>query len=123
MDNPTYKQILLDIFDALEFSDQEKADALDDFQGELAGALLDKTQDALSQEQVSWLKANGSSLSGNEPELDEIRSAIAEKYSTDDLKALSAPLFKGIVTEYIDYMSQGEDDELKEKLRAIASRL
>lgn len=123
MEINTYKKILTEIFDALEFSEKEKSDAHTDFEQELAGALYEKTQNALSDEQKQWLKENGSSLKGDEPELLDVRETISSTYSNDDIKALSKPLFKEIVSEYIDYMSRDESDELKEKLESIATRL
>ena len=79
MEINTYKKILTEIFDVLEFSEQEKSDALSDFEQELAGALYEKTQDALSGEQKQWLKENSSSLKGDEPELQSVREAISAR--------------------------------------------
>lgn len=116
-----YKNILLEIFSVLGFSDNEKEEALQTFKKKLAFELLKSVQGELPQNQQDWL-ANGSKNT-NDPIFSEIQKTIQEMYSQEVLYEKSKPLFKKLISDYVEFMSDGLDLESITKLKEIVNHI
>lgn len=121
MINSEYKNILFDIFGVLGFSDNEKEGALQVFKKKLAFELLKSIQRELSQDQQDWI-ATGSQDT-NDPIFSELQKTIQEKYSQEVLYEKSKPMFKKLVSDYVEFMSEGLDSESTAKLKEIVNNL
>ncbi len=116
-----YKNILLEIFDVLSFSDTEKEEALLTFKKKLAFELLKSIQGELPQSQQDWLAKQNQDM--NDPMFLEIQKTIKEMYSQEVLYDKSKPLFKKLVSDYVEFMSEGLDSESTSKLKEIVNKL
>lgn len=116
-----YKNILLEIFGVLGFSDIEKEEALKTFQKKLAFELLKSIQGELSQDQQDWLANGGKDMA--DPVFSEIQKTIGEMYSEDVLHDKSKPLFKKLLSDYVEFMSEGLEPESVAKLKEIVNNI
>jgi len=121
-----YKNILFDIFDVLGFSDAEKEKALGAFKKKLAFGLLNSIKGELPQDQREWL--NQASLSAGwagpdvqDPKFSEIQETIKNKYTKEQLYERTKPLFKKLLDDYVNFMSQGLSAEESSRLKEVAS--
>lgn len=116
-----YKNILFEIFGVLGFSDIEKEEILQTFKKKLAFELLKSIQGELPQNQQYWLAGSGQDMS--DPTFSEIQKTIQEMYSQEQLYEKSKPLFKKLVSDYVEFMSEGLEQENVAKLNNIVSSL
>lgn len=120
MGNGEYKKVLYEMFDVLGFDDEQKASALEGFKRRLMSELFKSVESALSDETRAWLTEHGDSLTGEEPELVQIRERMREVHSDEELLSKGRVLFKGLLTEYAEFMSKELSDEDTAKLKGIA---
>lgn len=123
MVNGEYKQILFKIFELLNFSEGERAAALESFKKKLAAEVLQAIEKELPQDQQEWLKENMAKGDPHDPKVAEVRSYIHGKYSKEELQEKARPLFKKILRDYVAFMSQGLEAEKAEKLKLLAENL
>ena len=116
-----YKNILMEIFGVLGFSDTEKEKALQTFKKKLAFELLKSIQGELPQNQKDWLVKESQDM--NDPIFSEIQRTIQEMYSQETLYDKSKPLFKKLVSDYVEFMSEGLDPESMAKLKEIVNNI
>src|SRR3989344_5942185 len=116
-----YKKILMEIFGVLEFSDTEKEEALLTFKKKLAFELLKSIQGELPQNQQDWLAKQSQDM--NDPVFSEIQQTIQGMYNQEALYEKSKPIFKNIVLDYVEFMSEGLEPESVTKLKEIANKL
>ena len=116
-----YKNILLEIFVVLGFSDTEKEEALQTFKKKLAFELLKSVQGELPQGQQDWIVNGGQDM--NDPMFAEIKKNIQEMYSQESLYEKSKSVFKKIVSDYTEFMSDGLDSESVGKLNEILNKI
>lgn len=116
-----YKNILLEVFGVLGFSDTEKEEALQTFKKKLAFELLKSIQGELPQDQQDWLIKGGTDM--NDPIFSEIQKTIQEKYSQEVLYDKSKPVFKKLVSDYVEFMSEGLDPESTAKLKEVVNNI
>ena len=116
-----YKNILLEIFGVLVFSDAEKEEALQDFKKKLAFELLNSVKGELPQDQQDWLAKESQDM--NNPIFSEIQKTIQEMYSQEDLYEKSKPIFKKLISDYVEFMASGLDPESMSKLKEIINNL
>lgn len=116
-----YKNILTDVFGVLGFSNAEKEEALQTFKKKLAFELLNSIKGELPQEQQDWL-ANGNG-DMNDPIFLKVQKTIQGMYGQEILYEKSKPLFRALVLDYIQFMSDGLGERSVTKLREIAEKL
>ena len=116
-----YKNILFEIFGILGFSDIEKQEALQTFKRKLAFELLKSIQGELPQNQQDWLTQKSQDM--HDPIFSEIQKTIQEMYSQEVLYDKTKPLFKKLVSDYVEFMSQGLEPESTAKLKEIVNNL
>ncbi len=116
-----YKNTLFNIFGVLGFSDTEKEEALQTFKKKLAFELLKSIQGELPQEQQDWLANGGGDM--NDPVFLEIQKTIQEMYSQEVLYDKTKPLFRKLVSDYVEFMSEDLDPESTAKLKEILNNL
>ncbi len=116
-----YKNILFDIFGVLGFSDTEKEEALQTFKKKLSFELLKSIQGELPQNQQDWLAQAAPDM--NDSMFPEIQKTIQETYSQEILYDKTKPLFKKLVLDYAEFMSEGLDPESTAKLKEIVNNL
>lgn len=116
-----YKNILLEIFGVLSFSDAEKEEALQTFKKKLAFELLKSIQAELPQDQQDWLIQANPDM--QDSKLLEIQETIKNMYSEEALYEKSKPLFKKLVSDYVEFMSEGLEPESVVKLKEITNNL
>lgn len=122
MGNGEYKKVLYEMFDVLGFDDAQKQSALESFKRRLMTELFKSVQDALSDETRAWLAEHGDTLTGDEPELTQIREKIRETYSDEQVLAKGREHFKTLLTDYAQFMSRDLTAEDAAKLKGIAER-
>ena len=125
MQKREFKKILFEIFDILEFSEEEKQEALESFKKKLANDLFDSVKRELPQEQQSWIKDHMNSANSRDPKIAEIQNTIKNLYPQEVLYEKSRAVFKKILEEYINFMSRELDlgQEKTARLREIAEKL
>lgn len=106
MTKGNYKMVLLAIFDILQFSDEEKNQALDDFKKKLAAELMDETKNSLPKSQQEWILNNSASAKRNDPAVKEVQEAIAKHYPAEIMRLKIEQTFRRILKEYIDFISR-----------------
>ena len=111
----------MDIFGVLEFSDTEKEEALLTFKKKLAFEFLKSIQGELPQNQQDWLAKESHDL--NDPIFSETQKTIREMYDQEAVYEKSKPIFKKIVSDYVEFMSDGLDSESSAKLKEVVSSL
>lgn len=116
-----YQKILLEVFDVLEVSEDDRLKYLDGFKRKLANELLLAASDALSVEQKEWLEKKMVSAAPDDPQLLDIQKSIYKKYSVDDLVAKSRPIFKSMLEDYVRFMSKDLSAEKAERLEKIVN--
>lgn len=116
-----YKNILFEIFGVLEFSDTEKEEALQTFKNKLALELLKSIQEELPQDQQDWLSKGSQDM--NDPVFSEIQKTIQEMYSQEQLYEKSKPLFKKLLLDYVEFMSDSLDSGSADKLKEIVNNI
>lgn len=113
-----YKNILFEVFGVLGFSDTEKEEALQTFKKKLAFELLKSIQGELPQDQQDWLAKENQDM--NDPVFSEIQKTIEGMYNQEVLYDKSKPIFKKLVSDYVEFMSDGLDPESTAKLKEVA---
>ena len=116
-----YKNILVEIFEVLGFSDAEKEEALQTLKKKLAFELLKSIQGELPQNQQDWLVSGNGDI--NDPVFSEIQKTIQEMYGQEVLLEKSKPVFKKLVVDYVEFMSEGLDSESTAKLKEVIIKL
>lgn len=116
-----YKNILLEIFNVLGFSNTEKEEALQTFKKKIAFELLKSIQGELPQDQQDWLAKESQDM--NDPVFSEIQKTIQGMYSQEVLFDKSKPIFKKLVLDYIEFMSNGLDSESAAKLKEVVNNI
>lgn len=106
MQKGDYKKILFQVFDEFEFSESEKQLALEDFKKKLAFELFASVKDELSGEEQAWVEKHLDRVDPQDPKILEIQNAIRALYTPDVLEAKTRPLFKHMLSGYIDFMSR-----------------
>ncbi len=116
-----YKNILIEIFGVLGFSDTEKEEALQTFKKKLAFELLNSVKGEFSQDQQDWLAKENQDM--NDPMFAEVQKTIQEMYTQEVLYEKTKPVFKRLVLDYVEFMSEGLDPESTAKLKGIVNKL
>ena len=116
-----YKNILFEIFEVLEFSDAEKEEATQTFKKKLAFELLKSIQGELPQNQQDWLVSGGQDTS--DPMFQEVQKTIQEMYGEEVLHGKSKPLFRKLVSDYVEFMADGLEPESVAKLEEVVNNL
>ncbi len=111
----------MEVFSVLEFSDTEKEEALQTFKKKLAFELLKSIQGELPQDQQDWLSKENRDMS--DPMFSEIQKTIQGMYSQEVLYEKSRPIFKKLVADYTEFMSEGLDPESTAKLKEIVNNI
>ena len=111
----------MEVFGVLGFSDTEKEEALQTFKKKLSFELLKSIQGELPQDQQDWLVKVGQDM--NDSIFSEIQKTIQETHSQEELYEKSKPLFKKLVSDYVEFMSEGLDPESVAKLKTILNNL
>lgn len=111
----------MDIFGVLGFSDTEKEEALQTFKKKLAWELLKSIQGELPNNQQDWLVNEGKDM--NDPMFSEIQKTIQGMYGQEVLYEKSKPLFKKLVSDYVEFMSEGLEPDSVAKLKDIVNNL
>ena len=75
------------------------------------------------KDEQKWLAENIKSTDPTNPKVAEIKNKIAELFSENDLYDRSRIVFKKIVSNYVDFMSQGLEEEKVRKMKEIVSRV
>ena len=114
-----YQKILYDIFAVLEFSDEEKAHALESIKKKLAYDLLMSLKGELPGEQQKWLDDNLKTADSSDPKVVEIQDTIQNTHSLDELREKSHNVFKQILVDYVTFMSRDLSYEKQSQLNAI----
>ena len=119
-----YKKILFEIFDVLGLSEPEKNKAADVFKKKLAADLIESIKGELPEDEQRWIsEVMPTSSDPTDPKVAEIKNKIAELFSENDLYERSRPVFKKIVFDYVDFMSDGLDQEKIDKMKEIAGKI
>ena len=125
MQKGVYKKTLFEIFDVLEFSEEEKQEALESFKKKLANDLFDSVKNALPQAEQDWIKSHAASVNPHDPKVAEIRDEIKSLYPKEEWYEKSRVSFKKILEEYVDFMSRdlNLDENKTAQLRKIVEKL
>lgn len=119
-----FKQILLEIFDILGFSDTEKGKATENFKKRLAFELLKEVRVKLPQEQQAWIdELQTQSPSPTDPKILQLQNTISQLYSEEELHERSKAVFKRILNDYVVFMSSGLEPEKVSKLNDVLTRI
>lgn len=121
-----FKQILLEVFGVLGFSEAEKARALEDFKKKLAFGLMNSLKGELSLEQQKWIEnqiSGGIEISQNDLKISEIQKAIQGLYSEEELYQKSKEIFRKMLQEYVQFMSSGLEADSASRLNGLIAKL
>lgn len=121
MINGEYKKILYQIFDVLEFEEEDKASALESFKKKFANDFLKSIESELSSEHREWISENLKNDNPSETKVEEIQNAIQGMYSQAEFLERSHKVFKHILDEYIAFMSKGLSFEKTSQLDSIVA--
>lgn len=118
-----YKRILWEIFDVLGFFEEEKEKALEGFKKKFAKELLDKLQNAFSEDQRQWISSAiaKNEYDKNDPKVIDIQKTIELAFSKDEFDKISRSIFKKILVSYTDFMASKVDAEKAREIRKIMS--
>ena len=119
-----YKTVLNELFDVLQLSEESRERAIIIFKHKLAGTLLQDIQGKFNPEERTWLDMHQKDTEApdmNDPMVVEIQKRIAE-FPKEELLAQTRPLFKKMLTEYVDFMAARIDSGTAEQLRSIVSK-
>ena len=119
--NGEFKKILYQIFDVLEFSEEDKAYALESFKKKFANDFLKSIEGELPSEHREWISENLKNDNPSETKIEEIQNAIQGRYSQSELLERSRKVFKHILDEYIVFMSKGLSFEKTAQLNSIVA--
>ena len=75
----------------------------------------------MPKHQQDWLAKQSQDM--NNPIFSEIQKTIQEMYSREVLYEKTKPIFKKLVSDYIEFMSEGLDPESATKLKEIINNL
>lgn len=112
-----YKNILFEMFDVLGFSGEEKEKALETFKKKLAFELLKEVQGELPQDQKEWLRQPAPDM--GDPKFAEIQNAIKSMYTSGQLHERAKPIFRKLLEDYVNFMSQDLNAEEISKLNGL----
>ena len=117
-----YKKVLWDIFDILGFFEDEKQKALEGFKKKFANEMLNKLQNALSEDQRQWIATviAKKEYDKSDPKFLDIHKTIELSFEKDEFDKISHNTFKKILVSYTDFMSSKVDPEKGEKLKKIS---
>ncbi len=121
MVNGEYKKVLWEIFDVLGFFEEEKEKALEGFKKKFASELLNKLQNALSEDQRQWIAGVVASkeYDKSDPKVADIQKTIELAFEKDEFDKVSHSVFKKILVSYVSFMTQKVDSEKAGKLKKI----
>ncbi len=125
MTNRLFGEVLEEVFSILELTEEEKKQAAETFKKRLAFNVLRSVQSELPLEQRDWIDQNSSNTTtADNQKLTEIRSAISELYTPEELFEKSKPIFRSLLEDYIKFMSPDLSEEEVSQLNAVvANRL
>src|SRR5438105_4018012 len=114
-----YKKVLWDVFDVLGFFEDEKLKALEGFKKKFANEMLNKLQNALSEDQRQWIATAiaKKEYDKNDPRFMDIHKTVELAFEKDEFDKISRNTFKNILISYTDFMSARVDTEKAEKLK------
>lgn len=116
-----YQKILYRIFDVLDFSEEDKVNALESFKKKFANDFLKSIETELSSEYREWISENLKNDNPSETKIEEIQNAIQGMYSQAELLERSHKVFKHILDKYIVFMSKGLSFEKTSQLDSIVA--
>lgn len=115
-----YSKTLFEIFNILGLSEDEKLKAVDIFQKKVASEVLILVKQQLPTEYQQWIEDHlKDQPDPADPKAMEIKNKIAEMFSEIQLSDMSRVAFKKLVSDYVDFMSDGLSAEKTSKLKAI----
>lgn len=120
-----FKQILLDVFGVLGFSDAEKEKALENFKKKLAFEMMNSLKYELSAEQQEWIEnpSGGVEVSKDDLKITEIQQTIQGLYSEEELYQKTKEIFRKILQKYIQFMSSDLEADSVSMLNGLLARL
>jgi len=116
-----FKKILFDTFGVLGFTEFEKEEALETFKKKLAFELLKSIQSELPQDQQEWLGQTNPDM--QDPKFNEIQEIIKNKYTKEQLYERTTPIFKNLLEDYVNFMSQDLEPDTTSRLKEISAHL
>ncbi len=123
MDRET-KEILLELFSILGFSDEEKKSALTDFQKKLAMELLRMVQDELPEEYREFVATEGAKITDpGHPMVLKIQIELKKLHTMDEYFEMSRGILKKLLPDYIRHMSEGLSAEKIELLENCLKKI
>ena len=114
-----YQKILYDIFDVLEFPEEDRNHALESIKKKFANDFLASMQGELPIEQQKWLEQNIKTANPSDPKVVEIQDTIQNMHSLDELHEMSNKVFKETLKNYVDFMSKSLSHEKQAQLNEI----
>ena len=115
------KRVLMELFDALGFSDAEKEKALLDFKKKVAAEILRSAEDKLSKEQRDFAKQKNADP--NDPRMKALQDALKNLYTVDEYRAKGRDILRKLLPLYVDYMAQDMSEEERMRLAGIVRKL
>ena len=116
-----FKKILFEMFDVLGFFDDEKSSALEWFKKKFAVELLNEFKENLSEDQRNWLiqAMLKDEFDKNDPTMVQIQEIINSYSDKEEFNQITRKVFKKIITDYINFMTQKVGPEKGEKLAQL----
>ena len=118
------KKVLMELFDALGFSDVEKNEAMLDFQKKVAAEILRFVQDKLPAEQRDFIAQGGTALNdSHNPMVGVVRETLKGLYTVEEYRAKAKEILRKLLPVYVDYMAQDMSEEERMRLAGIVRKL
>ena len=122
MTHGLYREILDQVFAALNLSEDERQETTLWFKKKLANNLWGKLESEFSGEERNWV-ASHPDATADEPEVKAMQEKILQKHTQEEVLAASHDLFKTALGDYIVSNSEGLDEPDKARLQEILSRV
>lgn len=114
------KNVLLQIFAVLGFSEEENKKALLDFQKKIASELLRSVQGELPRKYREFIAKEGPAVTdASHPMVVEIRNALRSMHGDEEYRAMGKAILKQLLPGYADYMAKGLSEEKSALLRKL----
>ena len=119
-----YKNLLNEIFDVIGIPESGRDGALTSIKKKVAYGMYQSLKDKLPPDSQKWINehVNDMTISPDSVEVQEIQKHI-NATPDEELLNLSLPIFKKVVTDYVDFMSEKLDPGKAPKLREILANL
>lgn len=116
-----FKKILFEMFDVLGFFDDEKSSALEWFKKKFAVELLNEFKENLSEDQRNWLiqAMLKDEFDKNDPTMVQVQEIINSYADKEEFNQITRKVFKKILTDYTNFMTQKVGPEKGEKLAQL----